>query len=348
MASNNTIPINTGSNPFAPQEPPELLFLEYCDFIGTNISQMFYGVTVVLFFHCIKNLVWPRSPQMPSLRYYLAGYTFCLFSLATIFVAMNLHDSVLSFIYNRNYPGGPETYFEMIYSKPTIIIPNVAFVLSNLFADGLLMFRCKIIWAGKSWILALPATLYLASAAMGIMFLYQSSSPNSNLFSSGAVDFGLPYFAIATTLNILLTLLISVQLILHQRHFKDNNLVHGRGLSYSAIVTMLVESSALYSIFSLLFLGTYASGSSASALFLPILAQTQIIAPLLIISRVASQRAYTSRNSGSKALSPLDKSIRFSPRTTDLESLPLEESPTFSAYRDHTKETLVPSSPATI
>lgn len=44
---------------------------------------------------------------------------------------------------------------------------------------------------------------------------------------------------------------------------------------------MLVESSALYAVTSLLFIGTYGAGNNISALFLPILGQTQVCAFVL-------------------------------------------------------------------
>jgi hypothetical protein len=31
------------TNPYAPQEPAELLFLEHCDFAGIHISEIFFG-----------------------------------------------------------------------------------------------------------------------------------------------------------------------------------------------------------------------------------------------------------------------------------------------------------------
>jgi hypothetical protein len=300
---------------------------------------MFYGMTVVLFFHCMQALLWPRAHGPP--KYYLVIYTFVLFSLGTIFVALNLRSSVLAFIDNRNFPGGPEAYALSVYSSPLIITPNVCFVISNLLADGLLMYRCKVIWTGKPWILALPFIMYLGSTSMGIMFIYESSSPNSNVFAQGAVDFGLPYFALSTSLNVLLTLLISIRLMLHQYRVKGTSKIGGRrNLPYNAIVAMLVESSALYSIFSLLFLGTYAAGNSASAIFLPILSQTQIIAPLLIISRVASQRAYTSVGPtlDSKPASSMTRRFRFKSNTTNVDLFPLEESPVFSTFEDRSKE----------
>jgi len=45
---------------------------------------------------------------------------------------------------------------------------------------------------------------------------------------------------------------------------------------YRTIVTMLIESSALYAITSLLFVGPYAANDYASDIFLPILAEVQV------------------------------------------------------------------------
>lgn len=45
---------------------------------------------------------------------------------------------------------------------------------------------------------------------------------------------------------------------------------------YRAVVTMLVESSALYAVNSLLFVGPWGAGSHVADIFLPILAETQV------------------------------------------------------------------------
>ena len=78
-------------------------------------------------------------------------------------------------------------------------------------------------------------------------------------------------------LNILLTLIIVVRLILHSRTMRPS-MGGPTGISglYKDIVTMLVESSALYAISSLLFIGPWGAGNSAADIFLPILAETQV------------------------------------------------------------------------
>ena len=87
----------------------------------------------------------------------------------------------------------------------------------------------------------------------------------------------------------------------------------GTGL-HKTIVTVLIESSALYAVNSLLFVGPWGANSHVADIFLPILAETQVctipinnpgkrssnvgdeqvISPLLIIRRLADQSALTS------------------------------------------------------
>ena len=112
---------------------------------------------------------------------------------------------------------------------------------------------------------------------MGIVFIYQTSQPNSSIWNSVAINFGLPYFSISVALNILLTLMIVTRLVLHSRNVRSA-VGASPGVSglYKAVVTMLIESSALYAVNSLLFIGPWGAKSQAADIFLPILAETQV------------------------------------------------------------------------
>jgi len=136
--------------------------------------------------------------------------------------------------------------------------------------------------------------MYLASVGMGILFIYQTSQPSSILNSLGSRT-GIPYFSISISLNILLTLLIVIQLITHSRNIRKALGAQGGGGVYNAVVTMLIESSALYAVSSVLFIGPWGANSWVADIFLPILAQNQVIAPFLITLRVANQSALTSK-----------------------------------------------------
>ena len=186
------------------------------------------------------------------------------------------------------------------------------------------------------WVIAFPCLMFVATwgtsfgrsanrrrhpqltrltIAMGIVFLYQTSQPDSIGNSLGAGT-GIPYTSISLALNVLLTLMIVVRLVLHGRNIrKAMGPANGAGGLYNAVVTMIVESSALYAVNSLLFIGPWGAQSWVADLFLPVLVESQVsvpftphpptlsnrddddeqvIAPFLIILRVADRRALTS------------------------------------------------------
>ena len=109
---------------------------------------------------------------------------------------------------------------------------------------------------------------------MGITFLYQSTDSASGLWSS------LPYFTISLSLNILITLMIVTRLLLHTRNLRAALGRAGSGGLYNTVVTMLIESSAVYAVISLLVIGPWVSGNHIADTFLSILTQTQVRASL--------------------------------------------------------------------
>ena len=143
---------------------------------------------------------------------------------------------------------------------------------------------------------------------MGIAFVYQTKHMSYTLWSA------LPYFSISLSLNVLLTLMIVIRLILHTRNTRTALGITGVGGLCKAVVIILVESCALYAVNSLLVIGPLGAGNSTWTLFYAVIAQTQVrafpeprswtgcltqwrtkqvIAPLLIIQRVANRSALT-------------------------------------------------------
>ena len=112
----------------------------------------------------------------------------------------------------------------------------------------------------------------MINTAMGIMMLVGQAWGWNNPQTPIEGFFGRPYFAISVSLNILLTLTIVVRLVLHGRDIRAATGAPSRfsGL-YKTVVTMLIECSALYTVTSLLVIGT-----TTANIFLPILAVAQV------------------------------------------------------------------------
>ena len=160
---------------------------------------------------------------------------------------------------------------------------------------GFQLYRCYVIYAMNYWVVAFPALMYLATlgkhsnqtvthhinftgTAMGIALLYyQASKPYSAIWDSANPDFGAPYYSISFSLNALLTLMIVIRLILHSRNVRNAMGTEAGAVGmHKAIITMLVESAALYAVAFLLYIGSWGAQSPAQFIFLPVLTEAQV------------------------------------------------------------------------
>ncbi|KAG6826140.1 hypothetical protein H0H92_000995 [Tricholoma furcatifolium] len=230
-----------------PDAPPGQLFAERTWLEGAIILGVAYGAELVIFIMCFTLLVQQTTRANFRKNIALIAYISALFICSTLFIAANSEMTRLAFVDNRNFPGGPSAYEELMFSIPVDNLGNVVFVIANWLADGLMV-----------------------------------SAPSSSLWASTSINFTLPYFCTSLALNIVSTLVIVARL-LYFRHRVSSSLGAGYGSQYTTIAAMLVESAAIYSVSSLLFLVPFIVGHPIQ----------NVIAPLLIILRVAQGRAWS-------------------------------------------------------
>jgi len=257
----------------------------------------------------------PDRVKGGGVKWALVVHTVTMFLLTTISTAMGMALQSTSDVDNREFPGddesppGPFGYNLFLFSKAIIIVPNVLFLLSNWLADGLLLYRCWVLYGMNYWVIAFPCLLYLACVGTGILSVYSSSLPDSNTMSAAdIIKFSAPYFSIAVALNVLLTLMIALRLILHSRNIRNAmGPLPQSDLLYKTIATILIESSALYAANFLIYIGLWAAKSPFLNIFIQSLTETQVIAPFLITLRIANRTALTSDTVVSRNI----ESIRF-------------------------------------
>ena len=150
-------------DPYAPAIPDYIYRFEKTWFAGVLISSVLYGtpkrpipihpsirahcsfiwfitgVLVVLFFGCMTTLFNPIHRRTRRIKWGLASYTAIMFSLATVYMAANAYTISISYVDNRNFPGGPYVYQNAIAYDAISIVPRAAFRLNNWSADGLLV-----------------------------------------------------------------------------------------------------------------------------------------------------------------------------------------------------------------
>ncbi|KAH8101223.1 hypothetical protein BXZ70DRAFT_117570 [Cristinia sonorae] len=285
---------STYFGPSKVDETPSDIFLEKTFLVSGYLTGLGFGVQFVLYLACVRILL--QRKIRTRFTYFLLAYITVLCSLNLIYTATSMIGLQLCYIDNRNYPGGPFGYLTGPFTThPDSILSLAAYIISSVMADGLLLWRCRVIWyasLGKKvyFVVLIPFLMWLASFALGMIFEVVTSAP-AGLYSSLGNTFAVPFFTMSLTLNILLTLLIVARMWFHQRQgrklFGPNY-----GQHYTSISNMFIESAALYCINSILLLATFITGHPINQIWVGIAPSVQMVSSYLIIYRVAQGRAW--------------------------------------------------------
>ncbi|KAG1854398.1 hypothetical protein C8R48DRAFT_776792 [Suillus tomentosus] len=283
------------SSSWTPDESSETFLAEKGWLQGALASSIAYGIGVTLFFMCFHLLIrqMTRANYKKSLP--LLIYITTDVILGTLFMASLADFTQLAFIQYRDYPGGPNAFENNMFGIPVDMLGNVCGVLMMALSDGLVVWRCMVIYRGcmvPIWIIMLfPCLMFAGSIVMGIMWLLQLSS-SSPFFTSTNINYTVPYLSLSLALNIIITIAIVLRLLTY-RHRISKALGSRFGAQYTSIAAMIVESAALYSTFSLALLILFLLNNPISAAFIELLPQIQVVAMLLIVFRVAQGKGWS-------------------------------------------------------
>jgi hypothetical protein len=211
--------------------------------------------------------------------------------LWTIALACNAVFGQNAWIDHRDVEGGPAAYIGANISAVYNTVGTTAGVMMNFLGDGLLIYRCYVIW--NSWkIIIFPTFVYLGALSMSILLIFESAQPGANFFVGHAVDFGVPYLSLTIGLNIIVTTLICGRLM-HLRREIGKVLGPSHAKMYTSIIAILVESAALFTAFGIAYVIIYARKSQSEFALVQVWGDFCGISPQLIILRIAMGHGWT-------------------------------------------------------
>ncbi|KAH7926898.1 hypothetical protein BV22DRAFT_1032367 [Leucogyrophana mollusca] len=285
---------------WTPNETQAQLDDEAAWLYGAIFAGVGYGAILVLFAICSYTLwgrIRTRSTRTRS-SVYLFIYASISFSLVSVMYLINSRITQLSFINNRGFPGGPAAYDEDVFYVPLSMAGSVSYVLASWWTDLLMLWRCTVIYQDcealtKVATVGLSCLVFLASVVLSVLWLIQISSPSSSPYQDAAmrINFTVPFFAVGTMVNIIVTIMI-VGRLLYYRHSVAG--AFGPRMSlYTSLTAILVESASIYTASSLFLIIPFAAGSSFANAPLQIIQEAEVVASLLIIYRVLQGKTWS-------------------------------------------------------
>lgn len=258
---------------------------EYITIVAATFSWGFHAALFLVAMHTLFTTKGGWKRQLTQIVYVVL-----LFGSATAYMVCTI-----AWVYQEIIVHASDTleFYQTHFNTTAPLLGNVFFIITNFLADSLLLWRTWVVWNRRWLVIVPPAVLLAASTAMSMLTVYQIAQPNTPLFTRASVQMILPYFSLSVSLNLILTLMIVTKLLLARRNM---HLAVGKdhGKAYVGVAAMVVESAALYSVSSIIFIATFSSNlSTVFSVFLPLQVHMMCISPILIIIRVAKGRAFT-------------------------------------------------------
>ncbi|KAI0057078.1 hypothetical protein BV25DRAFT_1469453 [Artomyces pyxidatus] len=282
-------------------------------YIGNNFNCILYGVELVLYTMTMQKLLSHKTRRTRPDRFFIFFSTANLI-LITIYVAVQSVFGEEMWIVNADFPGGQGAYLEEFAAVWYQTMGTTASVALNLLSDGLLIYRCFIVWSDVR-VVIVPGLLYLATLALGIVELWASGAPHDDFFAGLAANLGLSYYATSIGLNVLVTCLITGRIMTIAR---TSNKYLGAEISqtYVGVAAIIIESALPYTLSGIAFLVSYGMDSGISILFLSIYVMFTCVSPQMLVLRVVEGRAWR-RNQLTDASTTLNFSSNGLPGASD-------------------------------
>ncbi|KAJ8090151.1 hypothetical protein PM082_018736 [Marasmius tenuissimus] len=291
----------------APSEDPAALLFERCFYIGNILQSICYGIILYVAFDSIALLRERRyssnrftgivrtQDNIAGNRVFLIPYVLVMLFCMTFALATNGLAGQRMWIEFRDVEGGPFQQFTDTASNWENVTGTAFDQFGNFLGDLLLLYRCYIIWDSNKLVLIFPTILFLGSTAMAIVSCVQSALPGSSFFEGKAVSFAIPWISLTCSLNVLLTILITYRLVHARRYVRLGSSLQASDLvrMYTGPVAIFIESALPFSVLGVIFAILLGKGIAVYAIFSAVWGSYVGIAPLLIIHRMASGKAWT-------------------------------------------------------
>ncbi|KAF8550424.1 hypothetical protein OG21DRAFT_1514049 [Imleria badia] len=260
----------------------------------TFIGGISWGVMTSLYVVCMYSLMrnFHSSGDASRKTVLLTGWITTMWILSSISTIANAYCDIYAFSWEINYPGGPATYLASEWNQPVPSLGGWTYSLTMWFADGLALWRLAIFYHGvhpiaRGLVVSFASLLYIGMVGT-CCFTLALTSANQTLYSKLAMKAAIPALALSMALSVFVTALISIRLLLFKRWMRKTfGHAEARASRYTSIAAMLIESAALYALWSLVFIIVYVLDNPGQYVMLLTLCNVQVICPVLIVYRVS-------------------------------------------------------------
>ncbi|KAG1722346.1 hypothetical protein EDB19DRAFT_464652 [Suillus lakei] len=258
--------------------------IDIASMISIAMESILYGFSVLMFMGTIWALTYKRS--IHDINRPIAAVATLLFMLSTAHMVVDIiriEDGLVT--YRDTFPGGAAAFFADV-SQETYVIKNVIYIFQTLLADGVVIFRCYVVWQ-SIWVIILPSMLWCSSAVTGYYGIYrvaQATSNIGNIFANDTAQWITAFFASTLATNLMGSGLLAYRIWIIERNVSAVCTTKGPMMP---ILRVLVDAAVLYSVVLLATLICFVYSSNAQYILLDMLMPIISIAFYMVLVRVS-------------------------------------------------------------
>ncbi|PSR75960.1 hypothetical protein PHLCEN_2v8765 [Hermanssonia centrifuga] len=238
--------------------------------VALFMESIAYGVYVVTLGIACRVLFFDNQGMKKRVNWSMVVVVALMAIFSTLDVSLGLRHNLDAFIFYKG-PGGPDAEFDNI-SYWVNVMKTVDTQMMSLIGDGMLIYRCFVIFSHKWLIIAFPLLMWLANVACSVMIIFITATLRQDTTISQQrllKPFLYSFFIITIALNLLTTSMI-VWKIWRVNKDSSPNVPHistaQRGLPRSRlekVIRIIIESGMLYTLFVIMTFICELAGSNA-------------------------------------------------------------------------------------
>ncbi|KAI0702043.1 hypothetical protein C8T65DRAFT_579352, partial [Cerioporus squamosus] len=225
------------------------------------------GMVLITVTYGLRVLLWSRDGHLKSrasINWIMVGATLVMFTIATLEMAFGLQHNLQAFIYYTG-PGGANGEFSDI-SNWVNVMRTADYVAQTFIGDGIMAYRCYIIYERNWKIVVVPVLLWLAETACGWVIVYiEATLHTAATLNESRLE---PFITSLLSLTLAMTSMTTGLIV--YRILKINAGVASQGITrvggsrrLTRVIRILIESGLIYTISVVVFFCTFLASNNA-------------------------------------------------------------------------------------
>ncbi|KAI0360117.1 hypothetical protein OH77DRAFT_1447021 [Trametes cingulata] len=265
--------------------------LDLAAVVSTTLEAILYGFSLFMFGVTIYILRQNSRLLDTPINYRMVAISCALLLCSTAHMIIDICRICNGLVWYRDtFKGGPIAFFSQP-SETTFIAKNIVYVFQTLIGDGVLIYRCYVVW--HSWrVVAFPIVLWFWVAVVSALSIHGSATVpagTESIFVPSVGQWITAFYASTLATNFIVSFLLGYKIWVTNRRASRN-----RPGSLLHVVRIIADAGLLYSAALTAALACFAQKSNGQYIVLDIITPVISITFYMVIIRVGiatSQRS---------------------------------------------------------